>query len=444
MKDAGGKHRRFSDIVWSEMTERKVFGKKHWIRTLLVQLLVCVCLLSGVAQSAAASETEEKKGIEKIRELRECIVHIESACWNGESEIYRTKAFSGFVAAKDNTGIYVVTVHDGLTFTSEEKEAIKTEQNLEKNVRISEKLEVVFSGDLRVKASIVGESEQRNLTVLKLDQSIHFDNALSFSKESILDNTPVYLLSYPESIASDSGSYNMENVLITSGTLLNSYYTDEISFCYHDISADSYSAGGPLLDAEGLVAGVLLTSKGETEGTAISADSLKDFLNTFNITYQEYEEVVPKKKLPIVNILLGIVIAVLFVNVVRQSLRNTAVSEKEPKVSGSGKKKKVSGPEAKTMASVEYPAEKRSAVISKSRFVLGRSPESEFRFADSKGISRKHACIQYDGKDFYLSDLGSTNHTFLNGQELVPGDSRRLKNDDEIMVGNERLIFHMK
>lgn len=45
------------------------------------------------------------------------------------------------------------------------------EYQIDNNVRIAEKIEVVFNGDLRVKASILGESEQRNLTVLKLEQS---------------------------------------------------------------------------------------------------------------------------------------------------------------------------------------------------------------------------------------------------------------------------------
>lgn len=57
--------------------------------------------------------------------------------------------------------------------------------------------------------------------------------------------------------------------------------------------------------------------------------------------------------------------------------------------------------------------------------VIGRASQSEeqpdIAFpSECKGIGRKHARIEYQAGTYYLVDLNSVNHTFLNGQQLAP------------------------
>lgn len=410
--------------------------------------LFCMNFFSGYVSEARAEETEKPEGeiMEEIKTHRDSVVHIESICWDGDAEIYRTKSFSGFVVSKDTTGIYVVTVHDKLVYSSEEKEAIKKELGVENNVRISEKIEVVFNGDLRVKASIVGESGQRNLTVLKLDQMINFEGGLQFLEKNASDKERVFLLSYPET----GDVYNTENVMITSGTISNFYLVEEIIFFSHDIQADKDSIGGPLLNQDGRIVGLFLTSREEKNGKAISSEAIKDFLDTFNVSYQEYEEVAKEEELPVLNIFLGAIIVGLSLIIVLRVVRQRTVREKTVEKDNTKRKEKTekwaSGKVAnaleKTSASLEYSSEKKIVLIHKNTFIIGRGPEADFVLSGSKCISRKHACIQFDGKDFYLTDLHSTNHTFLNGSEVIPGEKRSLRNGDEIMAGREIMIFH--
>ena len=54
------------------------------------------------------------------------------------------------------------------------------------------------------------------------------------------------------------------------------------------------------------------------------------------------------------------------------------------------------------------------------QLTMGRDPKSSVVFEDQE-ISRRHAAIaEKDGKS-YLQDLGSSNGTYLNGQQLEPG-----------------------
>lgn len=425
---------------------------------LIIGMFVVFAAIAFRFDSVKAAETEksEEEMMEGIKAHRGSIVRIESICWDGEAKVYCTKSFSGFVVSSDTTGIYVVTANHHLIYTSEEKEAVKTEYELENNARISEKIEVVFNGDLRVQADIVGESEQRNLTVLKLDQSVHFEHVLQFAEKNASNKEQIFLLSYPQSLNQGKGVFSADNVMITSGNVLNSYLSNEIIFLKHDIETDEGSVGGALLNQEGLVVGLLLTSRAEKDGTAVSCEALKSFLDTFNVSYQVYEKAVIEEKLPVLNIFLSVIIAGLFLIVVMQKIRGRSAQNDETEKSSSDAMRKKGKKKAKRSqgnpremgenvhASLEYPAEKRLVIIRKAAFLIGRIQEADFVISESKGISRKHAYIRFDGKNFYLMDMQSTNHTFLNGTELLPGEKKGLKDGDEIMVGKERLIFHRK
>ncbi len=56
-------------------------------------------------------------------------------------------------------------------------------------------------------------------------------------------------------------------------------------------------------------------------------------------------------------------------------------------------------------------------------------------------ISRRHAQIRLTDGQYFLTDLGSTNGTLLNGEALV--GEEQLRDRDEIGVGIYKLIFRM-
>ena len=59
-------------------------------------------------------------------------------------------------------------------------------------------------------------------------------------------------------------------------------------------------------------------------------------------------------------------------------------------------------------------------------------------------ISRCHALITFDGKDYYIEDQGSSNGTFVNGRELEEGKKKKLSSGDIIMLAEVTMIFEEK
>lgn len=61
--------------------------------------------------------------------------------------------------------------------------------------------------------------------------------------------------------------------------------------------------------------------------------------------------------------------------------------------------------------------------------------------ADEMGVSRQHALFRREGYELFLSDLESTNHTYLNGQRLQDGNEYAVSDGDEVTLG--RLTFRV-
>jgi hypothetical protein len=58
-----------------------------------------------------------------------------------------------------------------------------------------------------------------------------------------------------------------------------------------------------------------------------------------------------------------------------------------------------------------------------------------------KGVSRNHLALIRDHDTVIVTDLGSANSTYLNGQRLVPHEPRILRDNDELRLG--RLVIRV-
>ncbi len=63
-------------------------------------------------------------------------------------------------------------------------------------------------------------------------------------------------------------------------------------------------------------------------------------------------------------------------------------------------------------------------------------------YEDGKYVSHRHAQIVKNNGAYYIEDLGSSNHTRVNGAKLSAGQSEPLHEGDKVRFGKIELTFH--
>ncbi|GAB4576211.1 MAG: hypothetical protein Kow0077_31530 [Anaerolineae bacterium] len=83
------------------------------------------------------------------------------------------------------------------------------------------------------------------------------------------------------------------------------------------------------------------------------------------------------------------------------------------------------------------------------KILLGRMPpDEETNRLDltpfgglEEGVSREHACLELANYSLYITDLNSTNGTYLNGLRILPKQARVVRDGDEIRLGRLKLMI---
>jgi predicted component of type VI protein secretion system len=77
--------------------------------------------------------------------------------------------------------------------------------------------------------------------------------------------------------------------------------------------------------------------------------------------------------------------------------------------------------------SIELKTRKFSAIV-------GRNPQSDL-VIPHESISRQHCKIEYKSGVLYITDIGSTNGTFVNGKKIATEERVRLDDNQQIKIG---------
>ncbi len=81
--------------------------------------------------------------------------------------------------------------------------------------------------------------------------------------------------------------------------------------------------------------------------------------------------------------------------------------------------------------------------ISRTPFVIGREQKDvDLCLSQNAHISAKHAVIHYANGSFYITDLESRNHVFVNDKKIAPDQPVILNDSDRITLADEEFIFH--
>src|SRR5688500_9583215 len=90
------------------------------------------------------------------------------------------------------------------------------------------------------------------------------------------------------------------------------------------------------------------------------------------------------------------------------------------------------------MARAKLKFDEKEFTIGEDVNTFGRTSDNTFSFTDNVNISRNHAEIEFRDGEFWLTDLGSSNGTTVNGQKVV-GETA-LNDGDFITLGNSVIV----
>ena len=83
-------------------------------------------------------------------------------------------------------------------------------------------------------------------------------------------------------------------------------------------------------------------------------------------------------------------------------------------------------------------------VITKTPFVVGKLQWETDLCLPENTVSRKHASFHCENGEYFVSDLGSTNGTFLNGKRLESLEKYKILHGDIVRFAREEFIFKNK
>lgn len=100
-----------------------------------------------------------------------------------------------------------------------------------------------------------------------------------------------------------------------------------------------------------------------------------------------------------------------------------------------------SGPKVAILTKIEGPA--ADIPIYEGTMTIGRRSTNTIALPQDAYISGRHAEIVTDNTGTYLTDLGSTNGTTINGERLTPNERQLLLDGDEVQIGQNIYRFSL-
>lgn len=80
----------------------------------------------------------------------------------------------------------------------------------------------------------------------------------------------------------------------------------------------------------------------------------------------------------------------------------------------------------------------KTLLVKRPTMSIGRDPDNDIALDDPKA-SRQHARLEFDGHQYVVVDLNSTNGTYLGGTRLIPGVPRAWEASDTLRIGDSYL-----
>lgn len=349
-----------------------------------------------------------------------------------------------------------------------------------------EHIDIYLSRDQLITATVKMDLTETDLAVLQLDQPIDRQPVtLRKSKDSDMGND-IYIFGYPGdadekitdpnnvSFASDPSDITETHGIISKLTTLSDL--DNIQVYQTDASINHGNSGGPMVDSNGYVIGIVTWKITDGIGYTIRSDELMKSLDNVMIKYNTPVEkasnnyififVIVGASILLIALIILIVVLVI-INKNKALKRRLSTENATPKAvwavqNNAQANAQINVPVQSAPVQQETVRLRRGKLIGINGYYEGQtielsddtlyfgrdSTQCQLVFpSDSIEIGKKHCSIKYDNKNqlFVIEDCASTNGTYLqSGQKIVSNGREFLKSGDRFYLSTINNTFEVR
>lgn len=371
--------------------------------------------------------------------------------------VFITSSFDGIVGIKTGSGFalgdaggsvqYIVT--NAHVVTLDPSEVVG---DITSTLRASEVV-VYFSyaANSFMRAQIVVLNESKDICVLKLPEPTTARTPLVLCRSSAIDMNDSYsALGYPGLadfiVDVTSIKYDTSDITMTRGSI-SRQITDAFGRdCYQiDVNIQPGNSGGPLVNSNGEVVGIVTYYVGDGEGSlnyAITIDEMLRLIDRSEIHYTLSTDAPAIDPVLIIIIAAAVVViaAVIVIIVVMGKKKN-----RQPAAAGAYAPAGNVGATGIITGMKGLLSDRRYNI--NGSIIIGRNPQKcNVCFpVDAKGVSGVHCQIRQVNGGYEIMDLGSSNGTFLgNGERLAPNVPVFIPDGTYFYLGSSDQLFQIK
>lgn len=221
------------------------------------------------------------------------IVEVYSGFTDSKGTFWKMKSGSGFLIANKESATYMITNSSSVSNTPKQIKKFCKKHNINtENMQPANVVRVVVAGDVTAEAEVVVKSAEKDYCVLSAANVASQKESLKLGDSAgIAENSMVYAYGFPQQQGGEETAleYSEMDVRSVQGavTQAEAYLENGIYIAHSTPMAQDY-AGGPLLDADGYVIGLICKQSPE-EDTGISyalpINEISAVLDNFSIYY---------------------------------------------------------------------------------------------------------------------------------------------------------------
>ena len=266
--------------------------KKSKVLRRCLSLILALSLVMAMSISAFASEGAKN---EAVRDDRTGVVQVNVVYTGDDGERYVIQTGTGFMINELSvvTCNHVTQLDDEIMEEAEERYGVD-EQKLRKGLSI--RISVIR--DVSIGAKIDKQSVDMDFAVLKMDDKLAGCKSLPLRNSGeLVQLEDCYALGFPTitTFSQDGVKLTSDDVTITDGKVSKVSTIKGVEYVVNTASVTSGNSGGPLVDENGNVIGIIQGK--QTDGMsdsysyAIASNSLIETLDKFAVTYTKPDDI---------------------------------------------------------------------------------------------------------------------------------------------------------